>query len=68
MIVSGKKTAKEMVKEVFAVKLGKISKSDIMGMCPNLSRSAVEKALRELVAEKHSVKHGNGPATFYIML
>lgn len=67
-IVSGKKTSKEMVKEVFAVKLGKITKSDIMEMCPNLSRSAVEKALRELVAEKHIVKHGNGPATFYIML
>ena len=67
-IVSGKKTSKEMVKEVFAVKLSKITKSDIMEMCPNLSRSAVEKALRELVAEKHIVKHGNGPATFYIML
>lgn len=40
-----------MVKEVFSVKLGKITKSDIMEMCPNLSRSAVEKALRELVAE-----------------
>ena len=67
-IISGKKTAKEMVKEVFSAKLGKITKSDIMEMCPNLSRSAVEKALRELVAEKHIVKHGNGPATFYIML
>ena len=67
-IVSGKKTAKEMVKEVFSVKLGKITKSDIMEMCPNLSRSAVEKALRELVAEKHIVKHGNGPATFYTVL
>ncbi len=67
-IVSGKKTAKEMVKEVFSLKLGKITKSDIMEMCPNLSRSAVEKALRELVAEKHIVKHGNGPATFYTVI
>lgn len=67
-IVSGKKTAKAMVKEVFFVKLGKITKSDIMEMCPNLSRSAVEKALRELVEEKHIVKHGNGPATFYTVL
>ena len=64
-IVSSKKTAKEMVKEVFSVKLGKITKSDIMEMCPNLSRSAVEKALRELVAAKHIVKYGRGPATFY---
>ena len=64
-IVSNKKTAKEMVKEVFAIKLGKITKSDIMEMCPNLSRSAVEKALRELLAEKHIEKYGRGPATFY---
>lgn len=67
-IVSSKKTAKEMVKEVFAIKLGKTTKSDVMEMCPNLSRSAVEKALRELVAEKHIVKHGNGPATFYTII
>ncbi len=67
-IVSSKKSAKEMVKEVFAIKLGKITKSDIMEMCPSLSRSAVEKALRELVAEKHIAKHGNGPATFYTVI
>jgi len=67
-IVSSKKTAKEMVKEVFAKKLGKITKSDVMEMCPSLSRSAVEKALRELVAEQHIVKHGNGPATFYTII
>lgn len=64
-IVSGKKSAKEMVKEMFAVKLGKISKSDIMQMCPSLSRSAVEKALRDLIAEKRIAKHEKGPATFY---
>ncbi|MBR2985114.1 MAG: Fic family protein, partial [Clostridia bacterium] len=39
-IVSSKKSAKDMVKEVFSVKLGRIKKSDIMEMCPNLSRSA----------------------------
>jgi hypothetical protein len=54
-----------MVKEVFAVKLGRITKSDIMEMSSNLSRSAVEKALRELVAAKHIVKYGRGLATFY---
>ncbi len=67
-IVSSKKTAKEMVREVFSIKLGKITKSDIMEMCPNLSRSAVEKALRELVSEKYILKQGSGPATFYTLI
>lgn len=67
-IVSSKKTAKEMVREVFSIKLGKITKSDIMEMCPSLSRSAVEKALRELVSEKYILKQGSGPATFYTLI
>lgn len=66
-IVSNKKTAKEMVREAFGKKLGKISKSDIMELCPSLSRSAVEKAIRELCAEGFITKHGNGPATFYVI-
>jgi len=66
-IVSSKKSAKDMVKEVFSVKLGRIKKSDIMEMCPNLSRSAVEKALRDLIADNYITKHGKGPATFYVV-
>lgn len=67
-IVSSNKTAKEMVKEVFSKTLGKIRKSLIMEMCPSLSRSSVEKALRELIAEKHIIKHGKGPTTFYTIV
>lgn len=64
-IVSEKKSARAMVKEVFGVKLGKVTKSDIMEWCPNLSRSAVEKAIRELCDEGFIAMYGNGPATFY---
>lgn len=64
-IVSTKKNAKEMVREAFGKKVGKVTKSDIMELCPTLSRSAVEKAIRELCAEGFITKHGNGPATFY---
>lgn len=67
-IVSSKKTAKEMVKEVFSIKLGKITKSDIMEICPSLSRSAIEKALRELVSESYILKQGAGPSTFYTLI
>lgn len=66
-IVSDKKNARDMVKEVFSVKLGKVTKSDVMQYCPTLSRSAVEKALRELIAANYIEKHGNGPATYYVI-
>ena len=38
-----------------------------MELCPSLSRSAVEKALRDLIAADFITKHGNGPATFYTL-
>lgn len=66
-IVTDKKLAIDMVKEAFNVKLGKVTKSDIMELCPSLSRSTVEKALRDLIAAGNISKHGNGPATFYIV-
>ena len=66
-IVSEKKSAIDMVKEAFNVKLGKVTKSDIMELCPALSRSSVEKALRDLIAIGFIKKYGNGPATFYTL-
>ena len=57
----------DMVKEAMKVKLGKITKSDIMALCPSLSRSAVEKALRDLIATGFISKHGSDPATFYLL-
>jgi len=66
-IVSEKKSAMDMVKEAFHIKLGKVTKSDIMELCPSLSRSSVEKALRDLIAIDYISKHGNGPATFYVL-
>ncbi|MBP5466100.1 MAG: hypothetical protein J6Y43_00855 [Clostridia bacterium] len=65
--VSEKKSAFDMVKEAMKVKLGKITKSDIMELCPSLSRSAVEKALRDLIAVGFISKHGSDPATFYLL-
>lgn len=66
-IVSTKKNAKEMVREAFGKKVGKVTKSDIMELCSTLSRSAVEKAIRELCDEGFITKHGKGPATFYAL-
>lgn len=66
-IVSEKKSAIDMVKEAFNVKIGKVTKSDIMELCPSLSRSSVEKALRDLISIGYISKHGNGPSTFYTL-
>lgn len=67
-IVSDRKSAKEVVRTAFHAKLGKVTKSDVMQLCPNLSRSAVEKAIRQLCDEGFIQKHGNGPATFYVLV
>lgn len=66
-VISPKKSAYEMVKGTFNLKIGKITKSDIMEFCPNLSRSAVENALRGLIKNGVISKHGNGPATYYLI-
>ena len=66
-LVSDKKSARDMVKETFNIKLGKVTKSDIMELCPTLSRSAIEKALRELIAMNIIEKRANGPATYYLI-
>ena len=36
-----------------------------MELCPNLSKSSVEAAIKKLVAQGKLVMHGKGPATFY---
>ena len=56
-IISEKKSAFDMVKEAIKVKLGKITKSDIMELCPSLSWSAVEKALRDFFSPKFPQKN-----------
>lgn len=66
-IAADRKSAREMVKEVFKIKIGKVTKSDIMEYCPTLSRSTVEKALRELIALNYIEKYGNGPSTYYVI-
>jgi len=57
----------ERVRYVFDTKVGKISKSDIMKLCPDISMTTIEKALAELVKEEYIVKVGGGRSTGYIL-
>ena len=65
-IVSAKRPAKEAVREAIKKKIGKFGKSDIMELCPNLSDSSIEAALKSLCAEGFIEKRGGGRSTFYV--
>ena len=65
-IVHKKLNANELVELAFKKKLGKIKKSDIVELCPNLSVSAVEKGIAKLLADGKIEKLGNGKNTFYV--
>lgn len=60
-------TKSERVKHVFDTKIGKISKSDITKLCPDISVTTIEKALAELIKEGYILKVGGGRSTAYII-
>lgn len=67
-IVEAKTSALEMVRKASLQKLGRFSKQDIRELCPSLSVSSIEGALRKLVAEGYIKREGNGRSTRYIHL
>lgn len=64
-LVDGKQTALETVRQATLQKIGRFTKQDIRDLCPALSVSTVESALRKLVAEGELRKEGIGRATHY---
>lgn len=60
-------TKSERVKHVFDTKVGKVSKSDITKLCPDISVTTIEKALSELLKDGYIVKVGGGRSTAYII-
>ena len=67
-IVEAKTSALEMVRKSSLQKLGRFSKQDIRELCPALSVSSIEGALRKLVAEGYLKREGSGRSTCYIHL
>lgn len=65
-IVEEKLPAVEMVRKVVENKIGKFNKQDIREMCPSLSVSSIEGALRKLVSSGEIVRKGTGKSTYYI--
>ncbi|MBQ3972454.1 MAG: Fic family protein, partial [Selenomonadaceae bacterium] len=62
-IVEKKTSALEMVRKASMQKIGRFNKQDIRELCPTLSVSSVEGALRKLVEEGDLKREGNGRST-----
>ena len=67
-IVEEKLPALEMVRKATMNKIGKFTKQDIRELCPTLSVSSIEGALRKLVEQQEVKREGKGKGTFYYRL
>ncbi len=67
-IVEEKLPALEMVRKATMNKIGKFTKQDIRELCPTLSVSSIEGALRKLVELQEVKREGKGKGTFYYRL
>ena len=65
-LVEIKLPALEMVRRASRNKIGRFNKQDIRELCPTLSDSSIEGALRKLVASGELRKEGKGKNTCYI--
>jgi Fic family protein len=67
-LVETKLSALETVRRATMNKIGRFSKQDIRELCPSLSISSIEGALRKLVAEEELRREGNGKNIRYFRL
>lgn len=65
-LILKKENANDIVELAFEKKIGKITKSDIAELCPNLSISAIEKGIARLLKDGKIEKMGQGKSTFYL--
>ncbi len=56
----------ERVKAILDKRVGKITKKEIMELCPDISKVTVERTLTELVKKGYIAKVGRGPGTAYV--
>ena len=67
-IVAEKLPAIDVVRKATQNKIGRFTKQDIRELCPSLSLSSVEGALRKLVASGELKREGTGKTTCYIRM
>ena len=64
-LISTKLSTFEMVRRAAYEKIGKFTKNDIMELCPSISKTSIENALKKLVESGALIRHGKGKSTFY---
>lgn len=57
----------ERIRQFFNKRLGKITKSDIASLCPDISLSTIERTLKEMVDNGEIEKVGSGRGTGYVI-
>lgn len=57
----------ERIRQTFNKRLGKITKSDIASLCPDISLSTIERTLKEMVDNGEIEKVGSGRGTGYVI-
>ena len=67
-LVETKLTTTETVRRASKNKIGRFNKQDIRELCPSISYSSIEGALRKLVATGELKKEGKGKSTCYYRL
>lgn len=58
----------DRIKAVIDNKVGKITKKEIMELCPDISKVTVERTLTDLVKSEYIAKVGAGPSTGYVRI
>ena len=61
-----KSGATDIVRTAVKSRFGKFTKTQLMNICPTLSRSSVEAGLRELISSGEIKRFGNGRSTYYL--
>lgn len=64
-LISDKASSLDIIKKAISGIVGKFNKAKIIELCPSLSLSTVESALRKLVASNEITRHGTGKSIFY---
>lgn len=67
-LVAEKLPAIDMVRKAVQSRIGKITKTQICELCPSLSASSVEVALKKLVVNGELKKQGAGRSTYYVRI
>lgn len=65
ILVEGKNSAIDLVRNAVNNTIGKFTKSDIMELVPSVGKTSIENSLKTLIGEGVIGREGKGKATFY---